>query len=472
MALTFADQVGFFQNIVLIAGVPTVRRLDVPRVGSGAERVATFIDKIMPALMDPLTAKEKEVGLYTPPSPPRIIFTGTLDDAQTFFQQTTPIANCGNCPIAKMTDGLPIIIPTEQKVKEMMTGTTHKADEKIGVYSNNNTAKGKIVRSRDVYTFAQGYYGTVELVAVCAVMAGAKPEYLPGCLAVASQGGGSTNCPGTSGASSYAFVVNGPYAKEIGMNARQQAFDVGNPPNMVISRVSSIITVNFGQCITGTIRTDSGNPFHNWAFAEDEENLPEGWESLGEDQNYNRKDSVLTKVGIHEGATVQEYAPSSFRGLIADGYGGMARRMGVEGVPGPHNFLEYLMPIYLTASPNGLLASRVLIMHPNMAKSLKDYGFKTKAAVYDWIANTYKVPARLVKNSGWFEFGRSGGETLFTMPDGKRVRWLDVPDDMMVQAFGTTARSNCIIVSIANADEMCWTLFGSRGSTVSIDGWR
>ena len=256
------------------------------------------------------------------------------------------------------------------------------------------------------------------------------------------------------------------------MNSAQEAFDVGNPPNMTISRISNIITVNFGQCITGVVRTDSGNPFHGWAFAEDEAHLPQGWETLGEDQGYNKTDSVLTKVSIHEGATVQEYAPSSFRSLIGQGSGGMARRIGVEGIPGPHNYLEYVMPIYITESPNGLLASRVLLMHPNMAQSLYDFGFKTKAAVYQWIADTYKVPASLVKASGWYEFGRSGGESMYTMPDGKQVAWKNMPDDYMVQAIGTNARSNCIIVTIANADEMTWTLFGSRGGTNSIDAWR
>jgi hypothetical protein len=470
VALGFADQINFARNVGLVNGVPNFRWIDVPRVGSGAERVQTFIDKLMPALMDPLTAKEKESGLYTPPDPPRIIFEGTYDDAQVFFQQTTPVANCGNCPIAKMTDGCPIIIPTEEKVKEMLTGTSHKPEEDVFRYSMNATSK-KIEKGALV-TFARGYKATVEKCAVIAVMSGCKPEYLPAVIAIATSGGGSTNCPGTSGAGGNCFVANGPFAKEVGMNSRQEAFDVGNPANMTLQRTSNLMTVNFGGCYTGVTRTDSGNPFRNWTFAEDEEGLPTGWETLGEDQGYRKTDSVLTKVGIHEGATVQEYAPSSFRGLIADGYGGMARRIGVEGKPGPHNFLEYLMPIYITASPNGLLASRIMVMNPNMAKSLYDYGFKTKAAVYQWIYDTYKVPAKLVKNSGWFEFGRSGGEQLLTLDNGKQVKWKDAPDDFMVPAFGTSVKSNAIIVAIANADEMCWTIFGSRGTTYPIDPWK
>ncbi|MFC2022650.1 hypothetical protein ACFLTL_00590 [Chloroflexota bacterium] len=480
VALGFADQINFARNTGLIDGVPNFRWVDVPRAGSPEERVASFIDAIPAALIDPLTDQEKEAGLYSPPPPPRIIFEGTLDDAQEFFQKTMPISNCGNCPIATMTDGLPIIIPTEEKVSEMMTGTSHPAEETVALQLATSATRATSQAGSPI-TYAGAYSTTVEKVAVVAVMAGCKPEYLPAVLAVATSRGASTSCPGTSGASSNCFVVNGPFAKEVGMNARQQAFDVGNPPNMTISRSAALMTVNFGQCITGLVRTDSGNPFGCWTFAEDEEALPPGWETRGEEAYYyvdgervyyTRDESVITKVGIHEGATVQEYAPSSFRGLISDGYGGMARRMGVEGVPGPHNFLEYVMPIYINASPNGLLSSRVLIMHPNMAKSLYDYGFKTKMAVYEWIAETYTVSAELVRNSGWYDFGRSGGERTHS---DTGLTWNDLAaqqPDYQVQAFGTSVTSNCIIVAIDNADEMCWTLFGSRGSTYPIDPWR
>ena len=181
-----------------------------------------------------MTAKEKESGLYSPPVPPRLIFTGTLDDAQAFLQATTPVANCRNCPIAKFTDGLPVIIPTEQKVKEMLTGTSHKPDEQIFRYTVNATT-GQIQKAATAVTYAGGYYTTVEKVAAVAVMAGCKPEYLPVVLAVATTGGGSTNCPGTSSTDSPIFVVSGPISKEIGMNSGQGALDYGNPPNVTMA---------------------------------------------------------------------------------------------------------------------------------------------------------------------------------------------------------------------------------------------
>ena len=138
----------------------------------------------MKTLTDPLTAKEKETGLYTPPPDPRICFTGTLDDAQAFFQKTSPINSCKNCPMAQWTDGLPITIPTEEAVKSMLTGTSHKAEEFIPYTASANISMSTSgirisVKAGDRMMFMPMMYGaTVEKIAVNAVMAGCKSKLL------------------------------------------------------------------------------------------------------------------------------------------------------------------------------------------------------------------------------------------------------------------------------------------------------
>src|SRR6185312_5649943 len=70
------------------------------------------------------------------------------------------------------TDNLPIVLPTEERVAEMLAGTRHKPDEVVG---------------RMQMTANRGWWEcTVEKVAVNAVMAGCRPEYLPVLLALAS----------------------------------------------------------------------------------------------------------------------------------------------------------------------------------------------------------------------------------------------------------------------------------------------
>jgi hypothetical protein len=463
VGLTFPDQVAYFQNVALINGVPNARRLDVPRTGTGAERAATFIDKIGPALTDPLTAKEKESGLYTPPAPPRILFEGTMDDAAVFFNQSTPVENCRKCPIMKYTDGLPVVIPTEAKVKEMLTGTTHKPEEDIYRYSMNSTTK-MVQKATSVVTYARGYKATVEKVAIVAVMAGCRPEYLPVVLALATTGGGSTSCPGTSSAALTMFVVSGPIAKEIGMNAGQNALDVGNQANMTIGRTGALMSINFGGCITGVVRTDSGNPIHSVCFAEDVDGLPGTWEGFNEESSYAKTQSVLGKLSGNW-SMVQQFAPSSFRGLIADGYGGMARRMGVEGKPGPHNFLEYVIPLIIPTSTGG----HTWIMHLNMAKSLYDYGFKKKADVYKWMFDTYWITQGENENYGWYDFQTAAGQNVEST-SGKKL--IDLPDSYKLHALGTSLTSNVIFVSASFADELCYTISGGRPTASPIDIWK
>lgn len=460
-------------NVALINGSPNIRFIATPRTGTGPERVATFFDQVAKALTDPLTAKEKESGLYSPPPQPRIIFTGTLLDAQAFFQATTPVANCRNCPISKWTDGLPVVIPTEAAVKEMLTGTSHKPDEliKTQVDTSATTKAGTLIK------YAGGYQATVEKVATIAVMAGCRPEYLPVVLAVATSGGGDTNCPGTSGWRGVVYVVSGPIAKEIGMNAGQDAMDVGNQANMSIQRSGELMTVDLGSCITGVSRTSGGSPVRT-CFAEDVDGLPSGWEGFNEDStyykngnvvNYTKNDDVLGKSSSSDCIRWWGFLPSSFRAAIGDGSGGLARALGVEGTPGPHNFLEWVAPmIYTGRGP----AATFLVMHLNMAQSLYDDGFKKKTDVYNWLCNTYFVTKGDLYNNGWWDFFTNAGNNI-EPTSGKAYK--DLPNDYKIKAFGNTPSDNCIVVACSFADETCCAFITSGGKALPsypIDPWK
>ena len=69
----------------------------------------------MDALTRPLTAEEKKKGKWEEPDK-RILFEGTLEDAQEFYKQNEIIPTLQNAPHAVYTDGLPVIVPTEERV--------------------------------------------------------------------------------------------------------------------------------------------------------------------------------------------------------------------------------------------------------------------------------------------------------------------------------------------------------------------
>jgi hypothetical protein len=125
---------------------------------------------------------------------------------------------------------------------------------------------------------------TVEKVAVNAVMAGCKPEYLPVVLAaVEAACTDSFNMHGllcTTYFSGPVVIVNGPIAARIGMNSGVNCLGQGNRANATIGRALQLVVRNLGGGIPGGIdRATFGNPGkYSFCFAEDEAGSP--WEAL------------------------------------------------------------------------------------------------------------------------------------------------------------------------------------------------
>src|SRR5262249_45262436 len=117
------------------------------------------------------------------------------------------------------TDKYPIVIPTEERVAAMLAHTSHKPDEVLGHLGNH---------LQEVWQY------TVENVAINAVMPGAKPEYFPVILAMASS---QQSARGTSSSSMAGMaVVNGPIRHELGMNWGIGAMGPYNHANATIGR--------------------------------------------------------------------------------------------------------------------------------------------------------------------------------------------------------------------------------------------
>ncbi len=82
----YADEKDIAEQYANSNGSQNVRFVDIPDQGSGTERVSAFFKGMIKALTDPLNDTEKGLGTFNPPQPPRIIFEGTMDQAQNYFQ--------------------------------------------------------------------------------------------------------------------------------------------------------------------------------------------------------------------------------------------------------------------------------------------------------------------------------------------------------------------------------------------------
>jgi hypothetical protein len=132
-------------------------------------------------LTKPLTAKEKEMGEIKPEVGPAT-YTGTPEELQKLFLEK------------RYTDFLPVILPTQEKVAEMLKFTSHDPNEELGKMNPGSEAG-------DVWTY------TVKTAAINAVMAGAKPEYFPVILAIGSTGTTAVNVSDNGFA--FGAVING-----------------------------------------------------------------------------------------------------------------------------------------------------------------------------------------------------------------------------------------------------------------------
>jgi len=183
------------------------------------------------------------------------------------------------------SDGLPVTPPTDARVLRMLAGTRRRPGEAVG----------KI----------PPYLAecTVEKVAINAVMAGCKPEYLPVLLAALEAALDPVftlhGVLATTYFSSPIIIVNGPAAKKIGMNSGLNALGQGNRANATIGRALNLIVQNVGGGRPGEAdRSTLGAPSKfTLCFAEDESD-PE-WEPLSVARGFPRGASTVTLFQGH-----------------------------------------------------------------------------------------------------------------------------------------------------------------------------
>ncbi|MFC2038865.1 hypothetical protein ACFLUG_03750 [Chloroflexota bacterium] len=467
--IDFEDQDIMVDEMARVLGVPHMRYIHASRTVRGPADVDSFLEPMFEALTRPLTDNEKEGGVWTSQDS-RIIFEGTLLDAQEFYQQSEELPGLLDSPYAKYSDGFPVIVPTEERVAEMLKGTSHKPDELIthqvdlvvasapeSVGSEPDALKGEPVRYMPMRRVA-----TVEQVAVNAVMAGCKPTDLPVVLAIAEASAGTGD-----GRDRQGFIVSGPIARQIGMNFGFGLFGPGNPANKTIGRSANLMWRNLGGAIPSiTVTSNWGGPMTNGGFcvAEYAGGLPDGWLGLNEEYGFKKEESIIMATRPENWNLGQEFAPGVYRSLQKDGHGAIARYLDVKGVSGPHNWLEYLTDGLWTTLEGGI----TLVMVPEMAQHLVDIGFKSKDDVCDWIWKKSFEPVREYRMRGRPDF-RTNGWTSIEKTSGKV--WKELDPDYMVPAGGDHLRANLILVC-GGEEETCHRFSGGHGPVWSIDNWR
>ncbi|MCC6779242.1 MAG: hypothetical protein IT537_21870 [Hyphomicrobiales bacterium] len=410
----------------LANGMPSTRQAFVPQPvvdrtpaqlrayieGADAVSRRPFMQEIIEGLTGALTQEDLK-GATFDRSVPRLLSPDTEDNLQRLFLEN------------HWTDCLPVVLPTEERVAAMLKGTSHPPDKVVG--------RLRPARFREFWEF------TVEQVAVNAVMAGARPEYLPVILALASSGitarSSSTTSIATIG------VVNGPIRNEIGMNAGIGALGPYSHANSTIGRAYALLSQNLqggsvpGESYMGTL----GNWFcYSAVFPENEERSP--WEPLHTQYGFERSDSAVSMF-----------------------YGGWYMHAGY----GPRATWQEKMRRSFAATEHN--NPPLLVMDPIVARGFVELGFDSKQKLIDWCAENAQLPAREYWDNQWIQtlvrpFAVAGVE-----PFAGRLK--AAPDEL-VQMFQS---KDIHIVVTGGETQGAWRMYSGyhRGNaTVSIDAWR
>ena len=218
---------------------------------------------VEPGMRERLQVRWGEVGLAA-----RRIEVGAYDD---------PLESCFE---RGWTDGLPVVPPTDERILRMLAGTDRAPDEVIGPIPPNLAEC------------------TIEKVAINAVMAGCRPDYMPVVLAVVAAAlkreFAMHGLLCTTYFSGPVIIVNGPITRAIGMNSGVNCLGQGNRANSTIGRALQLLIRNVGGGQPGGIdRATFGNPGKvGFCLAEDESD-PE-WTPLAQTRGIAPGTSAVT----------------------------------------------------------------------------------------------------------------------------------------------------------------------------------
>ncbi len=222
------------------------------------------------------------------------------------------------------TDGLPIVPPTEALVEAMLRYTDRERYDVVA----------------DIVP--RGGQATIEKIAINAVMAGCRPEYLPVVITAIEAmveppynlyGRQTTTHPGA-----HLLIINGPIRHELEVNCHQNVFGQGWRANATIGRAVRLICINIGGGIPAvTDMATHGHPGkYSYCIGEDEEGSP--WDPLHVERGFDPGTSAVTALCAEAPHNVNdmvsktpemylESGASAMRHLGANG----AYRSGIEG---------------------------------------------------------------------------------------------------------------------------------------------
>ena len=348
-------------------GVPSVRVAVYPgpfdlhsdsQVRENAVKIV--VPQVIEALTKPLpeSASAQEASLKEKKAR-EVVFTGTVDEVNRYFSDY------------QWSDGMAIIPPTVERVEEFLQYTDYAPYEEIAVLPLANLR------------------ATPWNIAVNAVMAGARPQYMPIIIAAVQAIGDPAFRLAVTGGSTHSFNtfywVNGPLARQLGIDYGQGL--IAAQANQAIGRTMSLIERNIAGFRIKETQMGTFGKLQSWVLAEDEEALKKiGWQPDHVEKGFDKDVSTVS------------VASSTFMGQNI-----------IPSTSDPKILMQLLAYgiTYNEAFASGMIDSpRTLLITPTTAEVLAQGGYTKKTLIEDLVETARKPTYEWTFSKVYGSYGR------------------------------------------------------------------
>jgi hypothetical protein len=237
------------------------------------------VDAAFPALMKTVTGWQPSAGNRPATSTLSVEtfdFSGSIEEMNDLFMERG------------WSLGLPVLPPTREQVERLLGGTTKRAHQIIG----------RVPPRMGVLT--------VELLAVCAAMAGCRPEHMPILIAafeafLQPEANLRLALSGT-GTSQLVVVVSGPIVDQVRLASGQGAAGKGHHTNGSIGYAINLVAYAVGGSRPPSMdRSTLGSPsdYVCWVLGENEKDTPDKWGRLRDDEGFEGWNSYVTVMACY-----------------------------------------------------------------------------------------------------------------------------------------------------------------------------
>lgn len=308
------------------------------------------------------------------------------------------------------TDGLPVVVPTPERVERFLAAATREPDATLGPIA------------------PRGAELTLRRLAANAVMAGCLPAYMPVLeAAVVAMQQPDFNLYGmqmTTHPCALMVVVQGPIAGALGVASGAGCMGAGFRANGTIGRAVRLVAMNVGGArpgegeVAGDIdRATQGTPA-KWSFCFAENRADSPWPSFAEELGFDDDADLVTIAAVEGPHNINDHQSTNAENLLKT----IAATMSTPGAN--------------TVYRGG---DQFLALGPEHARLLADDGL-SRRDVQEYLHEHARVDATRVGAEKLEEASLWGGYRLRLEEWGHRVPISRAPEDIRVLVAGGTGK--------------------------------